>query len=864
MKTFIASLLGAECGVLAAHWLGRRWGALPVGLLLGCLVAGGATLRSWQVLSADVAPLTLDPLGMVFWANAYFTLLLIYVHDGSPRVRSLFLGCVFVFAAVAFGHWALIRNGAAANPGTWPLIQCYVAQALAFACVLVSVCLSYQLLANRTPFLSRWLRFYVALVAASCVSAVVLGAFFEGARPGLGSAIRRDMAQFVFSTALLVPLGEIYLRYFSLLRSHPEKRRPLFELVRWLPSYLAREHTEDRHIALLRSLPDLAFVVNEHGDVVEALNADDANLQPPPSTLRDCRLEDVFSAEVAARLHEAVRDALDTGRTREIVYTLAGGARFFSALVSAYHDPVARENRAIVLARDQSGTRHGMQSLEAEARRFRDAFGAMPAALFLANAEGRILLSGGSDADALALLPKPDESPDPRDPFAMTLADCLSHGSACVPLKSPEHHAGRHFALVARLVQPRREGEPATIAGVVADIGPLARAWEEQADRERLDSLSTFAGRAAHDINNLLVGITGHASLAARNISPVSRARLNVEQLLKAAEQTTELTRRLLAYAGHGPSRLRPIDVSDLVRHAQPQLARELPKGCTLQIDAGPSVALVRGETANIETALTALVENAAQAYGEAGGTVRILTGSGSPLPEDSRYAGEPIENNDAVWIEVADQGEGIPPDSMRRIFDACFTTRQGHGGLGLAEALGLMRAFNGGIAAWSVPGRGSRFRLCFPPHRPPAPQPPPKPLPGFRGSGLALVVDDEESVRSVAAEILDQMGFRVETAADGKQGIDSAVEHIGDLSLVLLDVTMPVMGGGEVFTSLRMLKPDLRIILSSGYPQADVMENLNPSESVGFIQKPYTADDLTAKVAELFGMTPPPDRTTT
>ena len=101
-------------------------------------------------------------------------------------------------------------------------------------------------------------------------------------------------------------------------------------------------------------------------------------------------------------------------------------------------------------------------------------------------------------------------------------------------------------------------------------------------------------------------------------------------------------------------------------------------------------------------------------------------------------------------------------------------------------------------------------------------------------------------------------MGFRVQTANDGKQGIDAAVEHINELSLVLLDVTMPVMGGGDVFTSLRMLNPNLRIILSSGYPAGDATGNIGPSESVGFLQKPYTADDLTAKVAALFTEAPP------
>lgn len=124
MKTSIATLLGAQCGVLAAHWLGRRWGALPVGLLLGCLVAGGATLRSWQVLSTDLAAPMLDPVGSVLWANACFAFLLVYIHDGSPRVRSLFLGCLFVFAAVGLGHWTLIHSGAASKPGIWPLVQC--------------------------------------------------------------------------------------------------------------------------------------------------------------------------------------------------------------------------------------------------------------------------------------------------------------------------------------------------------------------------------------------------------------------------------------------------------------------------------------------------------------------------------------------------------------------------------------------------------------------------------------------------------------------------------------------------------------------------------------------------------------------
>lgn len=854
----MAFLFGAACGVIAAHWLGRRWGTLPVGLLLGCLVAGGATLRSWQLLSGDVAP-TLAPLGVIFWANAYFTLLLIYVHDGSSRVRSVFMGCVFVFAAVAFGHWALINTRAAVNPGLWPLIQCYVAQALAFACVLVTLCISYQLLANRIPFLPRWCRFYIALVAAACVSAVVLGALFEGGRPGLGNAIRLDMSKFAIAMALLVPMGEIYLRYYSLMAGRPEKRRHIFDLVRWMPSYIAREHTEDRHLNLLRALPDLAFVVNEDGDVIEALNAEDAKFLPAPSRLRDCRLEDVFSVEVATRLHEAVRDALETGRIREVVYTLASGQRFFSALVSPYRDPVARENSVIVVSRDLTSTRQGMQSLEAEARRFRDAFGAVPAAIFIADEGGHVTMSGGSDEAALGLIPPPGGAPDPSGDFAKAHALCLAEGAACVQIDGGPK---ARFALVARKIAPR-QGAPASIAGVVADIGPIAIRLEQRAETDREEGLTTFAGRVAHDINNLLVGITGHASLAVRNISPVSRARLNVEQLLKAAEQTTEFTRRLLVYAGRGPSRVRAVNANDLVRQMQPQLGKLLPSECALEVATAAHVGLVAGNPTNIETALWALVENAAQAYASGGGPIRISTGSGDPLPDGSRYIGERIPDDNLVWIEVSDEGCGITADTMRRIFDAFFTTREGHKGMGLAEALGLMRAINGGIAVWSAPGRGSRFRLCFPVHRLPPPEVLPAPPAGFRASGLALVVDDEESVRAVASEILEQMGFRVQTANDGKQGIDAAVEHIGELSLVLLDVTMPVMGGGDVFTSLRMLKPDLKIILSSGYPPSEVAADIEDSDSVGFLQKPYTADDLTAKVASLFIKTQPPTEIT-
>lgn len=862
MRTFIATLLGAQCGVLAAHWLGRRWGALPVGLLLGCLVAGGATLRSWQVLSTDLAAPMLDPLGSVLWANACFAFLLIYIHDGSPRVRSLFLGCLFVFAAVGFGHWTLIHSGAASNPGIWPLVQCYVAQALAFACVLVAACIPYQLLANRVPFIPRWLRFYAALAAASCVGAVVLGAFFEGARPALGEAIRRDMAEFVFSTALLIPLGEIYLRQFSMLRVHPEQRRHLFDLVRWMPSYLAREHTEDRHLNLLRSLPDLAFVVNESGHVIEALNAEDAQLQPPPSSLRDCHLTDAFSPEVAERFHDAVRDALASGRTREVVFTLEGGARFFSALVSAYHDPVARENRAIVLVHDQTGARHGMQSLEAEARRFREAFGSMPAALFVAGDDGRIIQSGGSDAAAMRFLPAAGDAPEASGALARAIAECLARGSACHQLNSPEPQPGRRYALVLRRTGARGQREHPAIAGLIADIDHLAGTWEERSDRERLDSLSAFAGRAAHDINNLLVGIMGHASLAVRNISPVSRARLNVEQLLKAAEQTADLTHKLLSYAGRGQPRLRAIDISDLVRNARPLLARALPDGCSLQINTGARVPPALGEPGPIEADLRALVDNAAQSYGERRGTIRVLTGSGDPLPEGARYAGEPIDIQVAAWIEVADDGEGMPADAMRRIFEPFFTTRPGHQGLGLASALGHMRTLGGGIAVWSSPGLGSRFRLCFPPHQPPARPPAPDTTPGFKASGLALVIDDEEAVRAVAAEILEEMGFGVLTAADGRQGIDTAVEHIGELSIVLLDATMPVIGGGALFDSLRMLKPDLRIVLSSGYLEADVMRDLQASDATGFLQKPYTADELAATVARLFAPPPPAETT--
>jgi PAS domain S-box-containing protein len=416
------------------------------------------------------------------------------------------------------------------------------------------------------------------------------------------------------------------------------------------------------------------------------------------------------------------------------------------------------------------------------------------------------------------------------------------------------------------------------VLAIVRDISDRKRLEQERRLLERqiqhsqkLESLGVLAGGIAHDFNNLLMGILGNAGLALMELPKESPVRRTIERLETAALRAAELTNQLLAYSGRGKFIVEPVNLNVLVEEMINLLNAAVPKNTVLRLDLAHEPPVVEGDSTQLRQVLMNLVMNASEAIGDRSGIITVSTGlttvdraylSGTYLDED---LGEGVY----TYIEVSDTGCGMDEKTRLKIFDPFFTTKFTGRGLGLAAVLGIVRGHHGTLKVYSEPDRGSSFKILLPSigeHTGERPGPFPG-LDAVSCDTTILVVDDEETVRTVARLSLEKCGFKVLTAVDGADAMEHFRRDPSAVDLVLLDMTMPHMNGEETFRELRRIRQDVKVILSSGYNEMDAAGRFAGKGLAGFIQKPYRPVDLINKVKTALGVDragsktcPPPD----
>jgi PAS domain S-box-containing protein len=416
----------------------------------------------------------------------------------------------------------------------------------------------------------------------------------------------------------------------------------------------------------------------------------------------------------------------------------------------------------------------------------------------------------------------------------------------------------RHWAVRARPVRDET-GILRKWFGVVTDITARKEAEEERRRLEarilsaqKLESLSVLAGGVAHDFSNLLVGVLGNVSLVQPHVAPDSPAQVHIEQIHSAALRAAELAGQMLAYAGKGAFVVEPLDLSRLVDEMADLLACSISKKAVLKRVLDDRLPLVQGDATQLRQLIMNLVVNASDALGDRDGGITVATGQ-TEADRDT-LAGTQVDDGlpagRYVYLEVSDTGCGMDEDTRARIFDPFFTTKAVGRGLGLAAGLGIVRGHRGAIAVESQPGSGATFRVLFPALEATLLQRPPVPVAAARPEarapgGTVLVADDEAIVRSVARMALEEHGFKVLVARDGQQAVEMFRENADDIVAVLLDLTMPKASGAEVLSQIRHLKPDTRVILSSGYSEQYAVSRLDEKGPTDFIQKPYDPQHL-------------------
>ena len=368
---------------------------------------------------------------------------------------------------------------------------------------------------------------------------------------------------------------------------------------------------------------------------------------------------------------------------------------------------------------------------------------------------------------------------------------------------------------------------------------------------QKLESLGILAGGIAHDFNNLLMGVLGNAELLIRSLSPGDWPVEYAKRVQLAAKRAADLTHQLLAYSGKGKFDVATVDLSEIVEEMKPLLRTAVSRKAELSFALTLTAVPVRVDITQIRQIILNLVTNASEAIGESCGKISLSTGSISVDRNYLKhtYVDDNLPEGDYVYLDIKDNGSGMRRETVERIFDPFFTTKFTGRGLGLAVVMGIVRSHRGAIKVFSEPGEGTTFRVLLKRQLSERMRPvssadlegdADRMTDSQGGSGLVLVVDDEDITLLATQDMLEASGFEVVAAHSGKQAIAVFAEHAARLEAVVLDMTMPQMSGTEVFLQLQKIDPSVPIIFSSGYSELDALEKVRGLPIAGFIQKPY------------------------
>lgn len=381
----------------------------------------------------------------------------------------------------------------------------------------------------------------------------------------------------------------------------------------------------------------------------------------------------------------------------------------------------------------------------------------------------------------------------------------------------------------------------------------------------KLESLAVMAGGIAHDFNNQLMSLLGNLELAQDDAPVGAKIRKRIENAIVATDKLASLTHQLLAYTGQKYYRSDDLKLYQIIEDQIDAIGPTTPENVTLNIRVDSDPPIVRGDEEQIRRVLINLVTNSIEAIGDGVGQVNVTCGVMNCDIEclsQSLLSEKPAPGR-FVFIEVDDNGCGMDHDTRSRIFDPFFSTKFWGRGLGMPEMMGIVRAHKGAIFLNSMPGAGTTIRVMFP-----------LSVDAPLNAALlndsmevqaqvsaeadrkktVLVVEDEAEVRELCIELLQIFGYNTLSAVDGDDGVKKFRQHQNTIDLVLLDLMMPQMDGFEAFSQLVQIRPDVKVIISSGYTKEALENKFLGGDPVGFLHKPYQMDKLWEELDRVLG----------
>lgn len=609
--------------------------------------------------------------------------------------------------------------------------------------------------------------------------------------------------------------------------------------------------------AVLQAFPDLIFLLNSDGTILDCKGGTTTDLYLPKEKLVGKKIQSIPLAGVSSKFSDSVNLMKEKRSSVTLEYSIDNGGR--ASCYEARFVPLL-EHQIIVNVRNITDYKEAEEELRNTLSLLSATLESTADGILVVDREEKIVRFNRKFVEMWRI---PEEIISSRD-------DNRALEFVLNQLKTPEAFLAKVRELYAspeaesydllefkdgrvyeRYSKPQKvDGKSVGRVWSFRDISEQQRLEEQLQQAQKMEAIGQLAGGVAHDFNNLLTVINGHCEFLLDQMGDDLSPRKEVEAIRKTAERAANLTRQLLAFSRSQILQPKILDLNDIVMNMDKMLRRLIGEHIDLLSVKGKDLWPVEADPGQLEQVIMNLAVNARNAMSN-GGELLIETCN---LTVDDSVKGE-VPPGKYVTLTVADTGCGMSPEVQKRIFEPFFTTKEvGRGtGLGLSTVYGIVKQSGGHITVQSVLGKGTAFSLYLPMSerailemgtgkiR----------LEQFKGKEAILLVEDEEEVRAVIIKVLNQQGYTVLAAVNGSEALTVLERHSGRIDLLLTDLVMPIMGGTELAEKLASRRPDIKVLYMSGYTNSDSVRQRILSAGSAFLQKPFTPTELTRSVRE-------------
>jgi len=559
--------------------------------------------------------------------------------------------------------------------------------------------------------------------------------------------------------------------------------------------------------------------------------------------------EDIETLVIAMTGYASIESAIET---------LRSGAYDYLRKPFEHEELLKKVENALKQKRLINGHKHAEEALRESEEKYRTVLEASPDAIVVYDMEGTVIYLNPAFTKVFGWTPeellgkKIDYIPKENWPETQMMIDKVLAGESFSGIKSRRYTKQRNILDVSISVATflDRNGMPVGSVHTLRDITERKQLEAQLQHAAKIETIGTLAGGIAHDFNNLLMGIQGNVSLMLMNMDPTQPYYERLKNIEKQIQSGARLTSHLLGYARKGRYEVKALDLNQLVEETSDTFGRTR-KAIAIHRELAEDLFAIEADQTQIEQVLLNLFVNAADAMPSGGDLVLKTMNTTHKDMKGKLYDPKP---GDYVLLTVTDTGIGMDRKTMERIFDPFFTTKEmGRGtGLGLASAYGIIKGHGGYIYADSKKGQGTTFSIYLPGSEKRVHKTVKTPKRFIKEGRTVLLVDDEEVVLEVGRELLEAMGYRVLIAKDGKKAVDVYRKNRDEIDIVLLDMVMPNMSGGEAYDRMKEINPDIKVLLSSGFSIHGEASKILERGCNGFIQKPFTMKDLSGKIRDI------------